>query len=101
MMTMGVAHLDQDTMKFFRDRNPEDPSVIADSRIQEYAERTGGVTLKYWQLALGRIWGEPFMMSNDEVARRLELPESDIDEIFAETMTACGYGGGGSCSVSP
>lgn len=98
---MGVIHLDDAAMEFFRRRSPHDPAVIADERLRAYAERTGGVTLEYWRLAMGRIWGEPFMMTDDEVAKRLKRPISELKAIVAETNAACGWStGGGHCSSS-
>lgn len=96
---MGVAHLDQEAMDFFKNRSPEDPAVIADARIKEYAEQAGGLTLQYWKLKLGRIWGDPIMMTDDEVAKRLNLPIADLRKVSDETMESCGFNtGGGSCT---
>lgn len=89
---MGVVHLGEDEMAMFRDRRADDPAVIADSRIKTYAEEQGGLALAYWKLAMGRVWGDPIMMTDDEAAARLDVPLGDVDAIFDETMNACGYG---------
>src|SRR5262249_30952061 len=89
---MGVAHLSPDEMAYFSDsarRYP--PAVLADQRLREYAERVGGLTLRYWQLALGRVWGQPYMMTVDEAASRLGLPISQLQAIDDETNRALGW----------
>lgn len=88
---MGVVHLGEDEMAMFRHRRADDPAVIADHMIKSYAEKHGGLTLAYWKLAMGRDWGDPIMMTDDEAAARLDVPLGDVDAIFDETMTACGY----------
>lgn len=96
---MGVANLDEETMGFFRNRSPEDPAVIKDAWLKDYAERVGGNTLRYYQLALGRIWDVPIMMTDDEAAKRLNLSAAEVQQI--EDEAAAGYaeyrssGGGG------
>lgn len=88
---MTVAHLSSGTMVFFASRPSDDPAVIADTKIRTYAERQGGRTLAFWKLSLSRIWGDPIMMTNDEAAKRLGWSEDEADEIFDQTMKACGY----------
>lgn len=89
---MGVAHLSPDEMAYFSDptrRYP--PALEADQRLREYAEHVGGLTLRYWQLALGRVWGQPYMMTTDEAASRLGLPISELQLIEDETNRALGW----------
>lgn len=88
---MSVAHLDAEAMAFFASRPSDDPAVIADAKIREYAEQQGGHTLAYWRLCLGRIWGDPIMMTSDEVAKRLGWSLTEAEAINAETMRACGW----------
>jgi hypothetical protein len=88
---VSVAHLDAEAMAFFASRPNDAPSVIADAKIREYAERQGGRTLAYWRLCLGRIWGDPIMMTSDEVAKRLGWSVAEADEINDQTMRACGW----------
>lgn len=40
-----------------------------------------------------RVWGDPFMMTNDEVAKRLGVAESDLEQIVADTNAALGWNG--------
>lgn len=92
---MGVAHLGPDEMAYFADPSQRYPQAVrADEQIRDYAERTGGLTLEYWQLALGRIWGQPYMMTTDEVAKRLRRPISELQRIEDETSRALGWGQG-------
>ena len=88
---MSVVHLDVDEMAFFASRPSDDPAVIADAKIREYAEQQGGRTLAYWRLSLGRIWGDPIMMTSDEVAKRLGWSVAEAEEIDDRTMRACGW----------
>jgi hypothetical protein len=90
---MGIAHLDPEEMAYFTDpsrRYP--PAVRADEQLRGYAERVGGLTLEYWQLALGRVWGRPYMMTTDEVAKLLDRPLSELERIEEETNQALGWG---------
>lgn len=64
-----------------------------DRQVRAYAEKQAGLTLQYWKLALARVWGDPFMMTNDEVARRLGVSESELEQIVTETSVALGWNG--------
>lgn len=88
---MSVAHLDDEAMAFFASRPSDDPAVIADTKIRRCAEEQGGRTLEYWRLSLGRIWGDPIMMTADEVALRLGWTVEEAEEIDDRTMRACGF----------
>lgn len=88
---MGVVHLTPAKMQHWASL-PEDPPVaVNDRQVRVYAEQQGGVTLRYWKLALARVWGDPFMMTNDEVAKRLGVAESDLEQIVADTNAALAW----------
>lgn len=53
-----------------------------------YARAQGGLTLEYWRLSSGPDFGEPQMMSSDEIASRLDVPVSDLHLIYRATMEA-------------
>lgn len=90
---MAIAHLDDEAMSYFLDRSRRDPRALqADDDLRAFAEERGGLTLAYWKLALGRIWHEPYMMTIDEVAIRLERPVSDLQKVVDETHAALGWG---------
>lgn len=89
--TVGIVHMNRSEMKFFRNRKPDDPAVIADEKIRKYAEAKGGLTLAVWKLTMGRLWGEPLMMTKDEVGVRLNRTESDIQAIYDTTYDECGF----------
>ena len=79
-------------MSYFLDRSRRDPRALAaDDDVRAYAEKQGGLTLAYWRLALGRIWGEPYMMTMDEVAKRLGRPVSELQGLVDETHAALGW----------
>lgn len=89
---MTIAHLDEDDMAYFLDDARRDPRALAaDRQVRAYAEERGGLTLAYWRLALGRIWGEPYMMTIDEVAKRLKRPVSELQVVVDETHAALGW----------
>lgn len=88
---MGIVHMNQSEMDFFRNRRPNDPAVLADKKIRNYAEAKGGLTLAVWRLTMGRLWGEPLMMTKDEVSVRLNRTESDVQAIYDETYDECGF----------
>lgn len=88
---MGIVHMDESEMDLFRNRRPDDPTLITDEKIRAYAEASGGLTLAVWKLAMGRLWGEPFMVTADQVSIRLDLAESDVIAIYDETYVACGF----------
>ncbi len=88
---MGIVNLSAEEMESFRNRSPDEPSVLADQKIRAYAERTGGLTFEYWRLAMGRIWGDPYMMTVEEVAKRLNRPVADLKAVIEETNVACGW----------
>jgi hypothetical protein len=55
---------------------------------KEHVEREGGVALAVFKLYLAKVWGEPFIMTPDEVARRLGLPVSQVTAIIKEVQNA-------------
>jgi hypothetical protein len=88
---VSVVHLSQADMERFRNRNPRDPSVRHDEILRAYAEETGGLTLEFWKLSMGRIWDEPYMMTAEDVAERLNRPVAELQNIVDETNIACGW----------
>jgi hypothetical protein len=52
----------------------------------EYAASRGGKFLEFWRLFRGDYFGEPTIMSSDEIAKRLNRPVSELQRIFTETM---------------
>jgi hypothetical protein len=86
---MAIAHLSPEEMRQFADADKRYPRAVKlDELVRAYAEQQGGLTLSYWKLALGRLWGEPIMMSTDEVAKRLHRPVSELQAIVEETDRA-------------
>jgi hypothetical protein len=54
--------------------------------VRAHAERTGRVTLQYWRLHMGPFFGEASVMNTAQVAKQLDVPVSDLQEIRRETM---------------
>ncbi|MGQ0481761.1 MAG: hypothetical protein ACT4O0_12160 [Pseudonocardia sp.] len=89
---MGVAHLGPEEMAYFTDPSQRDPRAVrVEEQLRGYAERVGGLTLEYWQLALGHVWGRPHMMTMDEAAKRLDRPISELRRIDEQTNEALGW----------
>ena len=92
---MGVAHLGPEEMAYFTDPSRRDPRAVrAEEQLRDYAERTGGLTLEFWQLLVGHVWGQPHMMTMDEAAKRLRRPISELHQIHEETNRALGWDDG-------
>jgi hypothetical protein len=86
---MTIAHLTPEDMRQFAEADRRNPRVTKlNQLLRAYAEQQGGLTLSYWKLAMGRIWGDPVMMTTDEVAKRLQLPVSQLQGIVEETDRA-------------
>jgi hypothetical protein len=86
---MAIAHLSPEEMRQFAEAGKRYPRAVKlDQLIRAYAEQQGGLTLSYWKLALGRLWGDPIMMTTDEVAKRLGRPVSELRRIVEETDRA-------------
>ena len=95
---MAVVHLTPAEMKRWESLPDDHPVAVNDRRLRSYAEQQGGLTLQYWKLALARVWGDPSMMTNDEVAKQLDASESDIEQIVTETNAALGWNGPSCCA---
>jgi len=53
-----------------------------------YAEQEDGQTLELWKHHLGRLWGIPVMMTIDEAAQRMKIPESQAQQIYDDSIAA-------------
>ncbi len=82
---MAIVRITPDEMQDLGGRLSADPAVAKlYELIKEQAEEKGGNTLAVWQLHLGKVWGRPYVMSLDEVARRLDLPVSAVSQLVQE-----------------
>lgn len=64
----------------------EDTEIAAKwRRVVEYARREGGLTLKYWELKYGPLFGKPTRSTTASCARELDVPVSELSEIYART----------------
>ncbi len=86
---MPVVHMNEAELAALGGRLSEDPAVDKLYRlIKERAEREGGTTLAVWRLHMARLWGEPLMMTSDEVASRLKLPVSVVEGAITSVRKA-------------
>jgi NADH:ubiquinone oxidoreductase subunit E len=73
-------------MKAFQEADAKDPAIAKLKEITvRHATEAGGLTLAIWRLAQGQFFGEPMLMSLDEVAKQLEMPLSEVRRIVTET----------------
>lgn len=83
---MTVVHHTPQDMAAWRASWDRDPAIAKLYEfIVDYATQRGGLVLAVWKLHMGQIFGEPVMMTPDEVAKRLKLPLSDVTKIIADT----------------
>jgi hypothetical protein len=72
-------------MRAWRASFAKDPAIAKlYELIVKRANEKGGVALAVWRLHMGQIFGEPIMMTPDEVAKRLKLPVSDVTRIVRD-----------------
>lgn len=84
-----MIRLDSADLAALGGRLSRDPAVAKlYELLKAEAERRGGVTLAVWKLHMARLWGEPLIMTSDEVAQRLNLPVSRVTAIITDTKDA-------------
>jgi hypothetical protein len=76
-------------MEGFAQAEAADPAIAKlYELIVAHATAKGGRTLEVWRLSMGRLFGDPVMMTTDEVAARLDLPVSEVTRVIEETNAA-------------
>jgi hypothetical protein len=86
---MAVVRMDPAEFAALGGRLSDDPAVAKlYELLKAEAERRGGMTLAVWKLHMARLWGEPLVMTSDEVAKRLGAPVSRVVAIISETKAA-------------
>lgn len=81
ILVVTVVRLGADELEGFARSGIDNPAVakLCELTIEE-AERIGGLGLEAMRLFQGQIFGEPVMMSTDEVAKRLGISEEAVSE---------------------
>jgi hypothetical protein len=86
---MTVVKLSPDEMRGFAASEARNPGIARlNALIREHVLAQGGVALEVWRLHLGQIFGEPVMMTPDEVAKQLGFSVSEVTSIIEETRKA-------------
>lgn len=86
---MTIVRLSESEMRGFEQSAEEDPAIKRLNQLTvEYAQKQGGITLEFWKLHMGRLFGLPWMMTVDECAKRLRLPISQLKSIAIESEYA-------------
>jgi hypothetical protein len=83
--------MDPAELAALRGRLSDDPAVAKLYELlkaEAEAERRGGMTLAVWKLHMAQLWGEPLVMTSDEVAKRVGVPISRVVAIISETKAA-------------
>jgi hypothetical protein len=76
---MTVVRLSSQDLSEFAKAREAEPAVAKLQDLQvARAKKLGGLTLQVYRLNQGLLFGEPIMMTADEVASRLNLPVSTI-----------------------
>jgi hypothetical protein len=83
---MTVMDLSKDELKELSKARKQYPALGKHQELTvQYAEEQGGLTLAFWRLFQGDLFGEPVMMTTDECAKRLNVPVSTLETIYQET----------------
>ncbi len=76
---MTVVNLNPRQMQDFDDSRARMPAM---AKLYEFeaaaARQQGGFVLEVWELHQGQLFGKPWMMTLDEVAKRLSVPVSRV-----------------------
>lgn len=86
---MVVTHLSDEELDAFKASARDNPAVAKLNELEiAHVTEVGGIALDVWRLYQGVIFGDPIMMSADEVASRLELPVSEVEGIIEDVNAA-------------
>lgn len=86
---VGYVSLSEEELRGFAESEAKDPAIAKLYSLErEFAETRGGRILDVWKLSHGRIFGLPWMMTLDEVARRLGITEEEANAAAAEVTHA-------------
>jgi hypothetical protein len=69
-------------LREFEELRGQEPAVdkLHELEVAEVTAR-GGLALDIWRLHMGQLFGEPVMMTLDEVAKHLDMPEEEVRRI--------------------
>jgi hypothetical protein len=72
-------------LREFEELRGQEPAVdkLYELEVAEVTAR-GGLALEIWRLHMGQLFGEPVMMTLDEVAKQLAMPEEEVKEIAGD-----------------
>ena len=84
-MRVGYVSLSEEELRGFAESEARDPAIAKLYLLErEFAEMRGGRILDVWKLFQGRIFGLPWMMTLDEVAKRLGITDEEANAAAAE-----------------
>lgn len=76
---MPVVHYSPAQLQDFERSAAKDPAIAKLHEITvQYATAQGGTVLEFWKLHMGRLFGNPWFMTVDECAKRLNMPVSAV-----------------------
>ena len=79
---MVIVRLSGEQLREFEELRGQNPAIdkLYELEVAEVTAR-GGLALEIWRLHLGQLFGEPVMMTLDEVAKQLDMPEEEVRRI--------------------
>jgi hypothetical protein len=82
-----IVRLSGEQLREFEELRGQVPAVdkLHELEVAEVTAR-GGLALEVWRLNVGQLFGEPVMMTLDEVAKQLEMPEEEVHKIVGDVM---------------
>lgn len=90
-MAVVYVSLSEEELVGFAASEARDPAIAKLYEFErEFAETRGGRILDVWTLHQGRIFGLPWMMTLDEVAKRLGITDEEVNAAVAELRASVG-----------
>lgn len=82
---MTIVRLSGEQVRGFEESRKQNPAIdrLYELEAAEVTAR-GGLALDIWRLHIGHMFGEPVMMTLDEVAKQLDMPEEEVREIVED-----------------
>jgi hypothetical protein len=77
-----IVRLSGEQLREFQESRGQNPAIekLYELEVAEVTAR-GGLALEIWRLHMGQLFGEPVMMTLDEVAKQLDMSEEEVREI--------------------
>jgi hypothetical protein len=86
-LPVTIVRLSGEQLRGFEESRKQNPAIdkLYELEVAEVTAR-GGLALEIWRLHMGQLFGEPVMMTSDQVANKLDMPEEEVQTIVADVM---------------